>query len=112
MNPRTRIVSADGQHGLGDPLLGVHLPVHDAQAERVGVERDRRVQVGHGDPHVVDPHDADVRQGVGVWHGVGVGVGQGVGGNGRVGHGASLYPGVNTRLHPRVDTRRDERRSP
>ncbi len=45
---------ADGQHRLADALLLVGLLVHRLHAEGLGVERDRLVQVGDGDAHVVD----------------------------------------------------------
>jgi hypothetical protein len=44
----------DGHHRLAHALLGVLLGVHELHAERVAVERDRGVEVGDGDPDVVD----------------------------------------------------------
>ena len=45
---------ADGHHRLAHALLLVGLLVHQPHAVRVAVERDRGVEVGHGDAHVVD----------------------------------------------------------
>ncbi len=45
---------ADRDHRLADALLLVGLLVHDLHAEGVAVERDRLVEVGHGDADVVD----------------------------------------------------------
>jgi hypothetical protein len=45
---------ADGQHRLADALLDVRLLVHARDAERVGVERDRGVEIGDGDADVID----------------------------------------------------------
>jgi hypothetical protein len=48
------VTLADGQHGLTYPLLVVDLLVDTTQPERAGVERQRLVHVGDGDPDVVD----------------------------------------------------------
>ena len=45
---------ADRQHRLAHALLLVDLLVHALHAEVPRVERDRRVEVGHGDTDVVD----------------------------------------------------------
>ena len=45
---------AHGHHGLADALLLVGLLVLDLHPERVPVQRDRLVEVGHGDADVVD----------------------------------------------------------
>ena len=46
--------SPDGHHRLADPLLLVGLLVDDLHAELLAVHRDRDVEVGDGDAHVVD----------------------------------------------------------
>ncbi len=46
---------ADNEHGLAHALLLVGLFVDADDAERPAVELDRGVEVGHGDPDVVDP---------------------------------------------------------
>jgi hypothetical protein len=49
------VVLADvEQHGL-DALVGHGLPVHDGHPVRRLVQRDGGVQVGDGDPDVIDP---------------------------------------------------------
>ena len=49
LQPRAGGVRADGEHRLAYPLLLVRLLVHAAHAERLGVEREGLVQVGHRD---------------------------------------------------------------
>src|SRR5664280_262275 len=45
---------ADSEHGLAHALLLVGLDVHGLKAELLLVERDGRIQVLDGDPHMVD----------------------------------------------------------
>src|SRR5947209_1895465 len=50
---------ADGEHRLTYPLLLVFLGVYAPEAEHPAVVRDRRVQVSHGDPDMVDAQYPD-----------------------------------------------------
>ncbi len=42
------------QHHLLDRLIGIDFPMCDHQPERLGVEGDGGVEVGHRDPDVID----------------------------------------------------------
>ena len=53
---------ADRDHRLAHALVLVGLLVPHLHAERVGVERDRLVEVGHGDADVVDAHEQVARE--------------------------------------------------
>src|SRR5215213_7383764 len=48
------VAVADGEHRLADALLLVRLLVHGVDAEGLGVEGDRFVEIGNGDADVVD----------------------------------------------------------
>ena len=48
------VAVADIEQGRVDALLGDSLPVYELHTERVPVERQRRVDVRHGDADVVD----------------------------------------------------------
>ena len=61
---------ADRDHRLAHALLLVGLLVHRLHAEGVAVERDRLVEVGHGDAHVVDGREEVAREGVRQAHAV------------------------------------------
>jgi hypothetical protein len=50
-------IAGRGEHRLPHALLLVRLGVRRDQAERVGVEGDRRVQVRHRDADVIDAGD-------------------------------------------------------
>jgi hypothetical protein len=50
----TLVVAGCAHHGLADALFLVRLDMGELEAQIVAVERDRLVEVGHGDPDVIN----------------------------------------------------------
>lgn len=70
--------AADGNHRLIDPLLGHHLPIERLHPVAAPVVLDGRVQVRHGDPHVIEVEQLHRAEGIGPnggWHHIAVTIG-------------------------------------